>query len=133
MSILSRRIQLHLPTHLPVQSCLAHTVKVNAIASTIQAANDAIEKVINNDFHGQQKRGNNGFYTDKEWAPLVIMLFNMAKQQLSSIFSAKHPWSTVNNWKKEIINTTESHRKETNEIITTDENPIRKKRRRVGQ
>jgi len=79
-------------------------------SSTIQAANDAVEKVINNDSVIHLAAESRGIMPFILKLPLVIMPSKHSKH-----FPAKHPalkWSsTVNDWKKEIINTTESHKK----------------------
>jgi len=93
--------------------------------STIQAANDAVEKVINNDFHSHPP-GNRimSFILTKNELLLVIYAVQHSTVMAISIF---HKISSIeveySKWlQKGIISTTESHRKETNdEIFTTDE------------
>jgi len=70
--------------------------------STIQAVNDAVEKVINSDSHGHSsgsgKQGNYSFIL----AAVVIMPSSITVTAIKH-FSTKHPalkWSTVNDWKR---------------------------------
>ena len=79
-------------------------------SSTIQAANNAVQKCISDDSHGHPsgngKKRNYEFYTDKERAAIGNYAVQHGKETAIKHFATKHPvlkWSTMNDWKKEII------------------------------
>ena len=103
-------------------------------ASTIQAANDSVEKVIGNGASGESdksKRGAYCHYTDKDRATIGNYAVQHGTASAIKHFAPKYPalkWSTVNDWKKEIVRTTKLHMLENNgEVISIDE--LEKKKR----
>ena len=86
-------------------------------SSTIQAANNAVQKFVSDDSHchpsGNGKRGSYAFYTDKERAAIGNYAVQHGTATAIKHFATKHPelkWSTINDWKRrssELLNRTE--------------------------